>query len=197
MKKTAFVFIIIIIITMCCGAASTKAIHPDTPIFEDSDFDSSIVFYIPQNASVIIIEDEFTIDNTSWQKVQYGSYIGYVDASMLYQTENQTNLSVEQIKATSDKMGEKIKIYEANSAESDVITKVNDGTKLKKVINDIDYGNFYEISYNDKRAFIKKDNTTTGLTYNQKIALIIGASTISVLAFMFFIIRSTRKKRIK
>jgi len=144
---------------------------------------------------VILVEDDIAIDNVVWAKVQYGSYVGYVVQADLYEEKNPLSFSISTIKATSRIMGEEIKLYSANSTSSAVIAKVKDGTKLNLVTSEIDYGDFYEISYNNQRVFIEKKYATTGLTYNQKTALIIGAVTLVSIVLMFFIINYIYKSK--
>ncbi len=200
MKKAVIIVLIIFIFLFSMNAASVRALHPETPIFEEASFSSAVLFHIPQNAYVIELNDAFTQDNTSWQQVQYGSYVGFVDASALYQIDDEVfSVSFSRIKATSRKMGEEIKLYAANSVDSSVVDKVKDGTRLQLVESAVDYGDFLEIVYNGQRAFIPKEHATASLTYNEKTALIIGAATLAVLTAMIcltlFIIR-TRKKRL-
>lgn len=197
MKKTIILLVIIVFVTLLTGAQTTKAIHPDTPIYAQADFDSDILFKIPRNAQVIVLEQPTTINNIDWIKVQYGSYYGYVNNADLYQTEEEVTYSLSYIKATSTKMGQPIIIYSANSIQSQVVDTVKDGAKLIKINSDVDYGNFYEIRYNDKRAFIEKSHATTSLTYNQKTALIIGSAALAVIISMFVLIKFIKKSRRK
>jgi hypothetical protein len=195
MKKTVFILVIALIFLLSSGSASIRCLHPQTPIFEEADFSSAVIFRIPQNAQVILVEDDIAIDNVVWAKVQYGSYVGYVVQANLYEEKNPLSFSISTIKATSRIMGEEIKLYSANSTSSAVIAKVKDGTKLNLVTSEIDYGDFYEISYNNQRVFIEKKYATTGLTYNQKTALIIGAVTLVSIVLMFFIINYIYKSK--
>lgn len=199
MKKAATILLIIIIFLFCMNAASVRALHPDTPIFEEASFSSAVLFRIPQNAYVIELDEPFIQDNTTWQQVQYGSYVGFVDVSSLYQLDDEVfSVRFSRVKATSQKMGEEISLYAANSVNSAVLGKVKDGTRLQVVESEIDYGDFFEIVYNGQRAFILKDYATTSLTYNEKTALIIGAATVAVLTAMilltFFIIKNRKRK---
>lgn len=200
MKKAAAILLIIIIFLFCMNAASARALHPETPIFEEASFSSAVLFRIPQNAYVIEIAEPFAQDNTTWQQVQYGSYVGFVDASSLYQIDDEVfSVRFSRTKATSRKMGEEINLYAANSVDSAVVGKVKDGTRLQVVESAVDYGDFFEIVYDNQRAFIRKDYATTSLTYNEKTALIIGAVTLAVLTAMIFLtlfIIKTRKKRL-
>lgn len=183
------------IIILLCGAQNTRAIHPDTPIYEEATFSSPILFLIPQNAQVLLVEEEIIKDNVHWVKLQYGSFTGYTDKAFLYQSENAITYSLSHMKATSKKMGESINIYETNSTESRIITTVKDGTKLIRVDSTIDYGNFYEIRYNHQRAFVAKQNATTSLTYNQTIALIVGIITIVTALLMLILIKFIKTHR--
>src|SRR5690554_5246740 len=101
MKKTAIILVIIATMILFAGATSIRSLHPQTPIFEEPDFSSAILFKIPQNAQVIAMDEDIVIDNTNWLKIKYGSYVGYVDASSLYEEENQLSINISQIKATS------------------------------------------------------------------------------------------------
>lgn len=197
MKKfliTAFCAVLLLLLT---AASSVRAIHDNVPIFEEPDFDSAILFTIPRNASVLLVEEEFVLDNIRWQKIKYGSFEGYADASSLYVSFQEPSFTVKHIKATSLKMGQEIKIYDINSENGNVIATVKDGTKLQRIVSDIDYGDFYEISFNNQRAFVQKKHATHSLTLNQKTALIVGAVTLAVIAAVFalimFIRRSARR----
>ncbi|MDD4316871.1 MAG: hypothetical protein PHC84_06920 [Clostridia bacterium] len=199
MKKVLIVALIILIFLFCMNAVSVRALHPDTPLFEEASFDSAVIFRIPQNAYVIPIEEPFTQDNTTWQKVQYGSYVGYADRLYLYEFDEDKSFSlrISRIKATSTKMGEDINIYSANSLGSAVVDSVKDGTRLQRVESTVDYGDFVEILYGGQRAFIQNVNATASLTYNEKTALIVGAAAVAVLTAMVFLINFILKSRKK
>ncbi len=199
MKKATILLLIPIVILLLCGAQTTRAIHPDTPLYEEADFSSAIITFVPQNAQVVLLDDEVTKDNVTWVKVQYGSFIGFTKKADLYSSENAITYSLSHIKATSKKMGQTINIYESNSTQSNIITTVKDGTKLIRVDSSIDYSDFYEISYNQQRAFILKQNATASLTYNQIIAVIIGSVTVVAIILMIVLINiiKNHKKRIK
>lgn len=195
MKKVSFIIVIVAILVLCCSASSTRALHTQTPIFEESDYTAAVIFLIPQNASVLKLEEPFTLDNIIWQKVQYGSYIGFVPKGYLYESAEVARYTVEHKKATSQRMGEDISIYSANSTASALVATIKDGTKLTHIVSDIDYGDFYEISYENERAFIQKQNATSGLTYNQKTAFIIGGATLFVIGAMFLLISYIKRTK--
>ncbi|MFW5780925.1 MAG: SH3 domain-containing protein [Bacillota bacterium] len=193
MKKAAIILFIITISILLTGSVSVRCLHPQTPIFDEPDFSSTIIFYIPQNAEIKVIEKDLVIDNTQWTKIRYGSYIGYVDSSGLYEENNRLSYTISQIKATSKTMGEDIRLYSANSTQSQVVASVKDGAKLNLVNSNIDYGDFYEINYDNQRVFIEKEYATTGLTYNQKTALIVGAVTLVTILLLILIINYIQK----
>lgn len=198
MKKTRIVFLIIIIGLSCCSFTySTRILHKDTPIFEEADCNSEIIFLLPQKAVVEKIETPLVIEDITWQKIKYGSYTGYVDSAYLYQSINSSDYEIKSIKACSTKIGEEINIYASNSTDSEIVAKIKDGAKLQEVISDVDYGNFIEINYNNSRAFVEKEFVTYGLSYNQKSALIIGVSSTLILIIVVLLIVYLKKSKNK
>ena len=62
--------------------------------------------------------------------------------------------------------------------------------------NNTSYGEYLKVIYDGEYYFVKSENVTTGLTYNQKLALIISGGLIGGgLAVAFTVIVLVRKKR--
>lgn len=196
LKKLVIIFLLLTVAVSLASADSTRAIHRNTPIYANADFDSEIIFYIPQNADVVLEDEVVNVGAVRWQKVNYAGYVGYVDSANLYTFKGEVKYSVTPVKATSTKMGENINLYMANSTESTVVHQVKDGEKLLLIDNGVDYGDFFRVEYNGETLFVRKGNVTNKLTYNQLTAVIV-LSSVAGLALVVAIGIILRRKNAK
>lgn len=174
------------------------------PLYKEADFQSDIVLKeIKENEILELIGTEFkTTDGETWQKVKYNdAYEGYIPYSYIYFTTNNEGYTVQVVKAKSKSVGEKINAYKYYDDKSEIAYTFLDGEKINVIVEQsVNYGDYRKIIVmNDGKsefAFIKEENLTAGLSYNQLIAVII-ASGFAVLLIMVGIIVAitVRKKR--
>lgn len=193
---------ILFIATLSIAASSAeyyyKAILPDTKIYKESDINSEIIAMIPQNAIVEAISEKFEKDGRVWQEVSYNSIKGFTLFNDLYKSREEESFTIKHGKACSVKMGENIKVYKSNDMNSEIVYVLHDGEKLDIIDNGIDYGVFNLINYKGGRYFVLKANVTTSLSYNQRIALIIGLSSVgAVIIFLviYFIVKNKKTNK--
>ena len=93
-------------------------------------------------------------------------------------------------------MGENINVYRSHDENSEIIGTLTDGQKVDVLVDyslSLDYGEFTRIIYEDEIGFIKTVNITTGITYDQKLAIILLSSIIGALIVTAVIILVIRK----
>lgn len=192
---------ICVVFCIFCGAtkANVAKILIETPLFAEMDLSGEKVLdTVKQNETVEVVGEPLLDTNgTSWQKIRYNNhYEGYILSSYLYYTSKTDDYSVQVAKATGKSMTEEIKIYRHYDEESDVAGTVVDGEKINVVIGDkTDYGDFTKIVYKNEYCFIKTENVTTSLTYNQRIALYISLALIVLLIAVGTVIAVVITKR--
>ncbi len=206
MKKHSIIVCLIIVILAVCTSASTissdnyvfKTIHPSTALYTTPSLSSEVLIDIPKNAELIVKGEPFYQGEILWQEVEYSPFSGYVLYNNIYQSKTNEIYSIKIVKAVSKAMGQKISLYAAHDISSEKI-EVNDGKKLNMIVTEVNYGNFEKVEYQSNTYFVLKENITTGLSYNQLIAVIIAAAFavfVIATAVIIFLIRK-RKLTIK
>lgn len=89
------------------------------------------------------------------------------------------------VKAYADKVGGHVNIYQEPKEDSEVIARYFDGTTLAVV--DIEEEGFHKVILDDGVGYIKSQNITTGISYNQRIALAIGLVCIVAVVLILVI----------
>ena len=173
-----------------------KAVLPDTPIYANTDISSDIVGYIPQNAKVNIQGDPITIGNVTWQRIKYTSLEGYVVSTALYKSYTNDDYNVMIAKVKSSGMGKDVPLYLTHSETVGADRYVHDGEKISVIDDNIDYGDFSLVEYDGEKYFILTANVTTGLSYNQVIAVIIIACVAGVVIIVSIIIMIIRRRKL-
>ena len=188
MHNTVVILMIVVACVLCVlfGAAnfaSKTKILVETPLYASPNFNGEISLEkLLQNESVEIIGEEIRdAAGNGWYRIRYNSYAGYVPSGYVFFTPGNDDYNVIVSKVTATQMSEEICIYAYYDESSEVVGKLSDGEKVDIVLDQYDYGAFSKIVYNNGYYFIKTKNVTTGLTYNQKIALIIVAILIVIL----------------
>ncbi|NCA92639.1 hypothetical protein EOM82_05230 [bacterium] len=203
MKKHSIIICLIIVILAVCTSASTptssnylfKTIHPNTSLYFDASLLSEVLIDIPQNAEVTVVGEPFYQGEILWQKVEYAPFSGYVLYNSIYKSIENEPYNVRIVKAVSKSMGQKISLYVAHDASSEKI-EVNDGTKLNLIITEVNYGDFQKVEYQSNTYYVLKDNITTGLSYNQLIAVILASALVVLLIATSLIIIMIRKRKL-
>lgn len=188
MRKFPIIISLIIAILSLCLSAFTppldqsiiKTIHPNINLYQESSLESDVLIAIPQNASVTAVGTAFYQGELLWQEIEYIPYKGYVLYNNLYISLHDDVVSLKIVKATTLIMGKVINLYESHDVNAEKI-EVCDGTKLFMVNDGIDYGEFSKVKYLGNTYFVIKNNITTGLSYNQIIAVYIASSLCAII----------------
>ncbi len=159
------------------------------PLYRDADFQSEIILEeIKENEILELVGAEFkTADGEVWQKVKYNDiYEGYIPYSYIYFTTNNEGYTVQVVKAKSRYAGEKINAYKYYDDKSEIAYTFSDGEKVNIIVEQSkNYGGYSKIIVmNDGKAefaFIKTENLTAGLSYNQLLAVIIASGFAALL----------------
>ncbi|MGN0768596.1 MAG: SH3 domain-containing protein [Christensenellales bacterium] len=206
-RRVGFAVIAVILLVVFCVAAggagkpeagySVKTII-DTPLYSDASYESEVVLKrLNANETVEIIGEVIRdTDNVAWIKVRYNSYYeGYVPYGYLYSKAGEAEYDIQVVRATGKSTSEEIKVYRYHDENSDVIAVIRDGEKVNVIIEqEQDYGEFRKIVCNGEFGFVKAENLTAGLTYNQKLAVIIAAGLVGCLIAVVLIVVINKKK---
>ena len=85
-----------------------------------------------------------------------------------------TNYLIYTAKAYADKIGGHIEIYAKPKATSEIITTYLDGTRLAVIMK-------------DGLGYVKNENLTTTLSYNERVAIVIGLIAVITVALILLI----------
>lgn len=204
-RAVVVVFAMCLLVVFCffAGAARNADVVKTlikTPLYSEASFSSEkIIPEIKQNETVEQIEQPISDGNgVKWVKIRYNShYEGYVPYTYLYYTVGGDGYEVYVAKVTGKKTGDGIKLYKYYDEKSEAGKVLHDGQKVSVVLEkNTSYGEYLKVIYDGEYYFVKSENVTTGLTYNQKLALIISGGLIGGgLAVAFTVIVLVRKKR--
>ncbi|MDY4655814.1 MAG: hypothetical protein SO386_06305 [Eubacteriales bacterium] len=206
MKKNttiAITFAIITVITVFCTLCAAapvnsyvyKTVLPDTPLYAETSSESEILIKIPQNAVVEIVGEKILTGETKWQKVKYTAFTGYVRNDAVYRSVANDNYMVTPVTVVSEKMGEDIGLYDTHTSDAVAVKTVHDGEKVRLISNGIDYGDYALIEYEGDFYFIRSSDITDGLSYNQKLAVIIAGCFVGALILVGIITIAVRKNK--
>ncbi len=162
-----------------------RVINDNTKLWKDSTLDGSdILDTLAKDTVVIVLEGE---ESENYYKVRVNEKEGYLRIFDIAKvTEITTQYQVIQVKATTKKLGDKIKIYVEPSEDSAVVKEVRDGQRLQVVDEGIP--NFYSVIYDEKTYYVSKNNVTTKLSQSQLTALIVSLVSASTILIVFSII---------
>ncbi|MCR4660636.1 MAG: hypothetical protein K5765_01385 [Clostridia bacterium] len=133
-----------------------------------------------------------------FEKVKYYNYEGFILRSLIYYSANTTTNKISIQRALSHKLGEKIPVYQYYEANSNIIGYLVDGERVNVYTNNsAQYGNMSKIIFGDDIGYVQTNNLTTGLSLNQRVALIISGSTLGVIIVIIVILVIYRKKKRK
>ena len=206
-RKKFFIMIITVLFVVFCllsGAAATidytaKTIM-DIPLYKEASYNSEKVLEIIKQNEPLDIVGETVIDENgvSWIKVVYNSYYeGYIPSAYLYLKPGAEDYDIIVVKATGKSMSDEIKIYRHYDENSEVVAVLHDGEKINLIEEqDEIYGDFRKVVYNGEFCFVKAENITTGLTYNQTLAVIISCGLVAIIICVVLLsVYVSRKKR--
>ncbi len=195
----AIITVIAVFCTLCAAAPVNsyvyKTVLPDTPLYAETSSESEILIKIPQNAVVEIVGEKILTGETEWQKVKYTAFTGYVRNDAVYRSVANDNYMVTPVTVVSEKMGEDIGLYDTHTSDAVAVKTVHDGEKVRLISNGIDYGDYALIEYEGDFYFIRSSDITDGLSYNQKLAVIIAGCFVGALILVGIITIAVRKNK--
>lgn len=172
-----------------------KTVLPDTPLYAEADVSSEILIKIPQNVVVNPIEGEVFVDGKVWYKVDYTSFTGYIMEESLYPSFSNDDFIVKSVTVIGDGMGKDVEIFDTHVDGAVAVGSVHDGEKVGLICNGIDYGEFSYVEYGGEYYFIRTANITDGLSYNQRIAVIIACGFLVAIVVGVVIVAVVRRRR--
>ena len=203
-KRLLALLVLCAVAVFCCVLTSAFApvtaakLILDTPLYSDASFDSELVSEkIQQNETVTLIGDSiYDVNGNRWQKISIFDKEGYVLYNYIYFTKETIDYDVTISKVTATEMGERINVYRSYDENSEIIGTLTDGQKVDVLVDysiSFDYGEFTRIIYEDEVGFVKTVNITTGITYDQKLAIILLSSILGALIVTAIVILVIRK----
>ncbi len=88
-------------------------------------------------------------------------------------------------KAYGQRVGDDIKIYSAPSTNASVITTVLDGTEI--AVTECEVEGYYTVILDEGIGYVLTENVTNGLSYNQRVALVIGIVAVVTVILILII----------
>lgn len=162
------------------------------PLYKNPDFSAEIIAEIPQNAEVTPTGE---VDVAGFIRTTYGNVSGYVLARNLYRTSDPLGSETVTVRVTSEKLGALVEIKEF-PMESRTVASLKDGTKVQKVVGGVEYGDYSEIIYEGKQAFVPTANITDGVTYYQTVVIILCVAAFVLLVCSAAIVVYGKKHKI-
>ena len=203
-RRVAIVVLAICLaVTLLCAAAPVgtqytyKAVM-NFSLYETTDLTSAVLVSVPQNAIVELSGNPVVVDGKEWQKIVYSGLTGYTYLDNLYLSSKNDNFAFVVGKAKSVYMGQSIPLYSVHDEQAEPVRYMNDGENLRVVVDNVSYGAFAKIEYDGEYYFIRSENVTNGLSFNQTLALIIlgVVFVLTVVVVSVVVVLKRRKKRI-
>ena len=88
-------------------------------------------------------------------------------------------------KAYADKIGGHIEIYANPKPTSEIITTYLDGTRLAVMESEVE--GYHVVIMEDGLGYVKNENLTTTLSYNERVAIVIGLIAVITVALILLI----------
>ena len=179
MKKIGLFGIIVLIVMIISTATATvtafatgfeyRVLHNGVNLYADETL-SSVSKELKQNDCVEVLEER-NIGGNDFYKVKIDDVIGYVDAKYVYATTSKANYQLYTAKAYGNKIGDSINVYATPTAQSEIIRSYIDGTVLTVSKSEVD--GYHVVVMEDGVGYVKSENITTSISYNERIALAI------------------------
>lgn len=176
-----------------------------TPLYKEADFNSEKILEEIQSNEIIEIREENFKNSKGelWQKIVYNNvYEGYIPYGYIYFSTNNIGYTVQVVKARSMHIGEKINVYSYYTNDSEIIHTFTDGEKINLVVEQSkDYGDFSKVIIlkdgKGEIGFVKTENITAGLSYNQTIAIILTGGLVAILIIVGITVAIVMRKKRK
>lgn len=189
--------ICVLFLTVGAGYRYTYKAVVGFSLYAETDLTSEVLLTVPQNAQVECVGEPVEVDDLTWQKIRYNGKEGYTLKNHIFVSNKNDNYTFLAGKAKSRAMGESIPLYLGHSDPQEAVGFMNDGERLSIVQDGIGYGDYVRIEYNGTYYFVHGDEVTTGLCYNETLAIIIIGSIVAAAAIgltIFFLIRRRKKQ---
>ncbi len=195
--KRLIVAIVLILILACtsicvsfCSTTFYYALVP-TALYKEADFSSEILANVPKNQ---VLTDVEKVDDNWWRVTVYGK-TGYMDNSAIYETTTNWQGKYTTMRVNAGGFSQAVNVYYYPTTDSAVYTTLKDNVKLEVAVGGVDYGEYTEIKLDNNKYYIMSEDLTTGLTYSQIVAIILGViGGILVIALVFLLIYGFRLK---
>ncbi|MDR0697207.1 MAG: hypothetical protein LBF68_06750 [Christensenellaceae bacterium] len=167
----------------------------ETNVYIEKNTESIIVGTLAPNEEISVVDITSTEDDTLWCTVNYLGLVYYVERDKLYEYRPSIIVKIYRMQTTVTKVGEDIMLY-SGPGEYDLLRTIKDGV-LVEVLGTA--GSYTKIKYDQNTYYIKTKNITAGVTYYQRLAIIISLvsifSVIIVLILISLIKKQSEKKK--
>lgn len=179
------------------GAASPESLRTviPTPLCAEPSFSSALLTEIPQNEPVTPL-GEPTSGDPAWIRVECDGRTGYVPFAYLYPSSGVAECEFELMKVTCASSTAKVGVYAHRDLSGAPLALLGDGMKVG-VSPDPLPGGVRKVVAGDVSGYMPGANLTTGLTRNQRLAVIASCALVGV-AIVFIsslAVASARKRR--
>lgn len=193
MKKIGLFGIIVLIVMIISTATVTVTafatseeyfiLHDGVSLYSDETL-TSVAKELKQNDGVEVLETT-NISGHAFYKIKVGETIGYVDAKYIYATTSSAKYELYTAKAYGNKVGDSINVYATPSTDSKIIRSYIDGTILTVSESKVD--GYHAVVMEDGVGYVKSENLTTSISYNERIALAIGLICVVAIILILLI----------
>lgn len=201
LKSTVFGAIsalIIFFFVILAGVSVSPAAEAYAPIIARVLYDD--VPLVDENGEVLMKlnaddEVEVTGEATAFGcPVTVSGASGYIEKEFLYFPDESTGaLEIRSVKVLAEGVGKEVELKAAPSKESETAETLGDGVRLD--VTECDSADYYRIVGGDYRnLYIAKENVTTSLTRNQRVAVIVIAVSAVAAAMSFGLIYLHRNR---
>ena len=179
MKKIGLLGIIVLIVMIISTATVTVTafatgseffvLHDGVNLYADETL-TSVAKELVQNDAVEVLE-ELNAGGSEVYKVNVDGEVGYVYAKYVYATTHKANYQLYTAKAYGNKIGDSINVYATPSSQSEIVRSYLDGTRLTVSTSEVE--GYSIVVMEDGIGYVKSENLTTSISYNERIALVI------------------------
>lgn len=173
-------------VTVAYAETSARVLYSGTPL---TDENGAVIAELSADTVVEITGTE----TEAGYPVTAGEQSGYIRKEYLYFADNGIDeLKVASVKVLADGVGRKVELKIAPSPDAESVAALSDGVRLD--VTECGSEDYYRILNSDYPYYILKENVTTSLTRNQRVAVIIIAVAAVAAAVSFGMIYLYRNR---
>lgn len=173
-------------VTVAYAETSARVLYSGTPL---TDGNGVVIAELSADTVVEITGTE----TEAGYPVTAGEQSGYIRKEYLYFADNGIDeLKVASVKVLADGVGRKVELKIAPSPDAESVAALSDGVRLD--VAECGSKDYYRILNSDYPYYILKENVTTSLTRNQRVAVIIIAVAAVAAAVSFGMIYLYRNR---